>query len=350
MACDLRADNRYTLRAITMNTSHHTAPRPNGRLTVGLISNPHSGRNRKQPDAIGRIVADYPNVHHRPTQDAGELPGVLAGFASQPIDVLAVNGGDGTIARILTELLLQKPFPTLPRLVLLPGGTTNMNAGDVGLRGNLVKAVRRLCEWSTGRHTAFETLQRPVLQVTGGDGQAAVCGMFFGAGAIIQGIEYCRANVHTKGVSNEIGPGLAMLRTVWGIARRDRRFLQSVTMSVQRNDEPADPTRDVLILLVSSLDRLFLGIRPYWGRETAPLHTTLVLDHAGRFLRNLPSLLRGRPNRHTTEANGYYSHNADRIRLTMDGIWTLDGELYQAMASDGPVTITSGGDVTFVRL
>jgi hypothetical protein len=350
MACDLPADNRYTFSAITMNTSHHTVSRPNGKLTVGLISNPHSGRNRKQLDAIDRIVADYPDVHHRLTQDAGEIPGVLSGFARQPIDVLAVNGGDGTIARILTHLLTDSPFPTLPRLALLPGGTTNMNAGDVGLRGNLVKAVRRLCEWSSGRHTAVRTLQRPVLQVTGGDGQAAVCGMFFGAGAIIQGIEYCRANVHTKGVSNEIGPGLAMLRTVWGIARRDRRFLQSVNMSVQRNEKPADPTCDVLILLVSSLERLFLGMRPYWGRETAPLHTTLVLDNADRFLRTLPSLLRGRPTRHTTEANAYYSHNTDRLRLSMDGMWTLDGELYRATVSNGPVTITSGGDVTFVRL
>ena len=333
-----------------MNTSHHTAPRPSGQLTVGLISNPHSGRNREELDTIARIVADYPNVHHRPTQGAGEIPGVLDEFASQPVDVLAINGGDGTIARILTELLEQRPFPALPRLALLPGGTTNMNAGDVGLRGKLAKAVRRLCEWSTGAHTAFETLQRPVLRVTGGNGQAAVCGMFFGAGAIIQGIEYCRANVHTKGVSNEIGPGLAMLRTVWGIARRDRRFLHPVAMSIQHNDEAAEPARDVLILLASSLDRLLLGMRPYWGGETAPLHTTLVLDPARRFLRNLPSLLRGRPNRHTTAANGYYSHNAERIRLTMDGMWTLDGELYQATASDGPVTITSGGDVTFVRL
>ncbi len=333
-----------------MDTSHHTAPQPNGQLTVGLISNPHSGRNRKQLDAICRIVADYPNVHHRPTQGAGEIPAVLAEFGSRPIDVLAINGGDGTIARILTELLVQRPFATLPRLALLPGGTTNMNAGDVGLRGNLVKAVRRLCEWSTGAQTSFETLQRPVLRVTGGDGQAAVCGMFFGAGAIMQGIEYCRSNVHTKGVGNEIGPGLAMLRTIWGIARRDRRFLQPVAMAVQRNDDPANPMREILIMLVSSLDRLFLGLRPYWGKETAPLHATLVLDPAGRFLRNLPALLRGRPNRHVTEANGYYSHNAERIRLTMDGMWTLDGELYQATPGDGPVTITSGGDVTFVRL
>ena len=48
--------------------------------------------------------------------------------------------------------------------------------------------------------------------------------------------------------------------------------------------------------------------------------------------------------------NGYYSHNADRIRIAMDGKWVLDGELYAARLSDGPVTISNGGDVTFVRV
>ena len=332
-----------------MDTSHHTAPQPNGKLTVGLISNPHSGRNRKQLDAIDRIVADYPNVHHRTTQDADEIPTVLAEFASRSIDILAINGGDGTIARILTELLVQRPFPDLPRLALLPGGTTNMNAGDVGLHGSLVKAVRRLCEWGSGAQTSFETLQRPILRVTGGNGQAAVCGMAFGAGAITRGVEYSNTSIKRQGIIGALRPGLALFRTFWGIARRDHSFLRPVPISVQRNDNPAGPTRDTLLIVVSSLERLILGMRPYWGEEVAPLHATLVLDPANRFLRNVPALLRGRPNRHMTEANGYYSHNADQIRLIMDDMWTLDGELYQATASDGPVTITNGGDVTFVR-
>ena len=89
MACDLGADNRYTLRAITMNTSHQTAPRPNGQLTVGLISNPHSGRNRKHLDTIRKIVTDYPNVHHRTTQTANDIPAALEAFARQPVDILA---------------------------------------------------------------------------------------------------------------------------------------------------------------------------------------------------------------------------------------------------------------------
>ena len=56
--------------------------------------------------------------------------------------VLAINGGDGTVAAILGALLESKPFVTPPLIALLPGGTANMSAGDVGLRGSLNKAVR----------------------------------------------------------------------------------------------------------------------------------------------------------------------------------------------------------------
>jgi diacylglycerol kinase (ATP) len=333
-----------------MDTTPHNNVQPPGILSVGLISNPHSGRNRKHLDTIRKIVTDYPNVHHRTTQTADDIPAVLEAFARQPVDILAINGGDGTIARILTELLERGPFPVLPRLALLPGGTTNMNAADVGLRGNLVKAIRRLCTWSSGAPALPESLQRPVLRVTGGDGQAAVCGMAFGAGAITRGVEYSDTSINRKGIVGAFRPALALFRTLWGLASRDRRFFKPVAISLQRDNEPADPACDILILIISSLERLMLGSRPFWGQESAPLHTSLVHADAERFLRNLPALVRGKPNRHMTEANGYSSHNASRIRLAMDGSWMLDGEVHEARISDGPVTISNGGDVTFVRL
>ena len=319
-------------------------------LAVGLLSNPHSGRNRSQLQGIESIVANHPGVHHRVTRNADAVPAALQELADRSVGIVAINGGDGTAARILTHLLQDSPFDRLPDIVLLPGGTTNMNVGDVGLRGNLKRAVKRLCRWADDRQMRCEVLQRPVLRVQPGNGGPAVYGMFFGTGAIIQGIEYCHANVHSRGVGNEIGPGLAMARTVWGIVRRDRRFLKPVPVSVSIDSGAASPVQDELLLLVSSLERLFLGMRPYWGSGNGPLHTSMVRAGAGHFLRTLPSLLRGKPGRHATEAAGYRSYNCETVRLELDGAWTLDGELYQAQRSTGPVTITNGGNIDFLRL
>ena len=66
--------------------------------------------------------------------------------------------------------------------------------------------------------------------------------------------------------------------------------------------------------------------------------------------KKLFALLRGRPNRHMSETTGYSSYNADRLRLHMDGLWALDGELYRASTGNGPVTISNAATMTFVRL
>jgi len=341
-----------------MNGADHTIPSTapdrgelsgKGGRPVGLISNPNSGRNRKHLRAIERIVANHPRVHHCPTTGPADVPAALSVLAERGVEVIAINGGDGTVARVLTHLLGDALFERLPLIALLPGGTTNMNAGDVGLRGGLVKTVQRLCLWADDDRIEGRLLRRAILRVDPGAGQAAAYGMFFGTGAIIHGIEYCRASIHTKGVASEIGPGLAMARTLWGIARGDHRFTRPVAVSVTFDNAAPAPAEDILILLVSSLERLFLGMRPYWGKEDAPLHVSLIRAGADRLLRNLPALLRGQPGRHAG-AEGYQSRNVARIDLALDGPWTLDGEMYQASRAAGPVTITAGGPVTFIRL
>jgi hypothetical protein len=61
-------------------------------------------------------------------------------------------------------------------------------------------------------------------------------------------------------------------------------------------------------------------------------------------------VLRGKPNRHVTPANGYFSHNAGQIRLWMDGLFALDGEMHPASREHGPITITNGGNIDFLRM
>jgi hypothetical protein len=67
-------------------------------------------------------------------------------------------------------------------------------------------------------------------------------------------------------------------------------------------------------------------------------------------LRAFPALLRGRPNRHLCAENGYFSHNADCIRLGFDGLFTLDGEMHRASREQGPLTISNGASLEFVRI
>jgi hypothetical protein len=67
-------------------------------------------------------------------------------------------------------------------------------------------------------------------------------------------------------------------------------------------------------------------------------------------MQTLPSILRGRRNRHARPKNGYFSHNASEIRLNLDRGFTIDGQLYTPANSREPTVVQSGATAAFLRL
>jgi hypothetical protein len=105
-----------------------------------------------------------------------------------------------------------------------------------------------------------------------------------------------------------------------------------------------------LVVLVSTLERLFLGLYPYWGDESGPLHYTALRARPRYLLRALPSILRGRKGAYGTPENGFYSHNAHEIKLNLDSGFTLDGQLYTPETRKEPTVVRYGGTVSFLRI
>jgi hypothetical protein len=172
--------------------------------------------------------------------------------------------------------------------------------------------------------------------------------MFFGTAAIEQGIRFCRARVHTLGLRGELGAGLALAAVLLGLAR-GRPVVTPVPIATA-SDGGSPERRDHLALLVTTLERLVLGLRPFWGPGTGPLHYTAVADRPRRLLAALPRLLYGRPGGHATVDNGYVSRNVDELRLWLEGAgYTLDGELFTGEPGRGPIVLRDGGRATFVR-
>lgn len=318
---------------------------------LAMISNRGSRGNRKWLPRIEALLNGYPLIQHRITDNSAEIGGVLAEFAGQSVDVLAINGGDGTAAAVLGHLLSESPFAQPPKVVLLPGGTANMSAADVGLRGNLLRAVARLAEWSQGKHKNNQLLRRAVLRVQPDAQQVPSYGMFMGAGIIMQGTEYAHREIHSRGLGDQLSLGLGLVRTVWGWLRRDPQFYQPVRLNYSLDDAADTDDQDTVLLLISTLHRLFLGIRPYWGQENGALRLTAISDPAEHLLRALTAVLRGRPNRFVNPQAGYLSHNAQQhIKLNMDGSYNLDGEIFHARRAAGPVIISNGGEITFLKI
>jgi diacylglycerol kinase (ATP) len=109
-------------------------------MNLKIIANPISGRGRGY-QSLQRYVSQWPHLDWQfellPTCRPNHA-GILArGLLAQPPDLLAVCGGDGTMNEIATAIP-EPPFP----VALLPAGTANVLARELGLPLNPVRALK----------------------------------------------------------------------------------------------------------------------------------------------------------------------------------------------------------------
>ena len=304
---------------------------------VAVLTNIHSSFNRRHlNDVRAKLGGD--RVRHLQCEDLDQMRACVPELDASNCDVLAINGGDGTVHLTLTAMIGLGITP--PVLALLPGGTTNMTAHDInGRRMRFDAALNRFLDAAAA---GTPPAPKPVVQVR--DNDRIQLGFAFGMGAIIRGIQYCHEQVYSAGIGDEWASGVAVARAAWGIVRRDPVFADGVPLSLDVDGRRS--TSLASIFLVSTLARLLMGIHPFWGTGRGALSTTLVEENARHFLRAFPALLRGRPNSHLTEAGGYTSWQADRVEVAGRGQYTIDGEIYETNG----LTVTANHDHHFLQL
>ena len=109
-------------------------------------------------------MGDAGNVYE--TRSIDELPALAHEFIDKGIDLLAVNGGDGTTHITLTHFIpiYQKKGVSLPRLLSLRGGTMNTISNSIKHKGegqDILSSVVR--KYKAGQ--AIDTVRQPVLHI-----------------------------------------------------------------------------------------------------------------------------------------------------------------------------------------
>lgn len=317
---------------------------------LGVISNPLSGANRRRGQAeVRRLLAQAPGVQYREVGTAADVASALREFARAGVDTVAINSGDGTVQAALTALFVDRPFSSIPRLALLAGGTTNMSFKDLGIAGSRLSGLQRLIRWAHHGEGAARILRRPVLSVDNSSHPGPLYGLFIGAAGIYNGIRFFHSRVSRLGLG--WGPSHLFLfaRFLLALARREDALVAPVAAAI-RTERGAIAPRGYWMVLITTLDRLIFGLRPFWDCDGGPLRLAALGARPRQLLRALPALLGGARCRSATPANGYVSLAAREIRLHMSGGFAIDGELFQADPAQGPLLIREGGRVDFLRI
>ena len=319
-------------------------------MRLGIIENVRSQRNKRAATTLAADAQSLPEACYASLEDIGDLSAILRDFARREVKLLVLSSGDGTVQATLTRLIEQRPFEAMPMLAIMPRGMTNMTAGDVGLRGSGPRTLGRLISAVRDGTVSRYLRTRHLLRVENIKDFTPQIGMFFGGAAIYDAIETCRRSVHSLKFEADLANGLTLagLLLRWLVTGgRDDGVLRGHTLRV-RIDEGEIDERECLLFLVTTLDRLILGSRPFWNDRVGHMRYTSIGYPPRRLLWFSRRILYGGQHRDLPD-DSYYSRAADRLELRFDGRFTLDGEFFEPEPTR-PLILTASETACFVSL
>ena len=297
-------------------------------MRIAVLNNLRAGRAGPQMTRVLEMLRRRPEIAHIETESARDLPGALRQLERSGLELLIVNGGDGTLQYVLSALLADPRRQQLPAIAPLRGGRTNMTAADLGADRNPVRGLARVLDAADGGYLERLIVQRSVLRVRSSHRAADQYGMFFGAGLIRRAIGVVHRSFPPGrsqglfGASVVTGALIAKL-----LFRPTRGILTPDKCSVQIGGRELLDA-ELYLLIASSLDRLFLRLNPFWGEGDGGVRLTAIESRAERLaLAALPAMT-GRARPWMTPDEGFTSVDTPQARIRMNCGFTVDGELF----------------------
>jgi diacylglycerol kinase family enzyme len=295
---------------------------------IGVIINPRSRRNLRGLTPLRTVLARHSDAAHAEIEDVSEIPSVLSGFAERGVELVAISGGDGTVQAVITALLNNRLFAVQPDIALLPSGMTNLIATNVGLHGRPERALARLLASGAGFRSLGRRRSQAVLSLRRTPQEAPIHGLFLGTAVFHRLVVMAHREVHPWGVERHLAIALSMAVALMRLVlNRDHSsdiwHGDPIRLDL---DEQAWTRRDYLLFLATTLDRLMMGINPFWGSGDGPLRCTTVEYPAPQLGRAVLPLIRGTPRPWFAEA-GYLSGRATECRLELSCPIVFDGEI-----------------------
>jgi len=334
---------------------------------IGVIFNPRSGRNLRDPSAARRLhtaLGDHGVVREAGSID--QLYRVAEDFKSLDIDVLGISGGDGTNGVAITGFLDVYESAALPQIAFLRGGTMNTAANSVGVRrGKPESMLDRLVQAYIERASIpLQDVERHVVKLRGENGTpssrsatdskpasmrapplAEKYGFVFGTGVVCGYL----AEYYAGGNPNPVVAAKTLLRGVGSAmvgGEMIRRMAEPFRGTVELDDGTIWEQRDYLAVAGGTIDQIGLNFRPFhrYAERAGAFHILGIHTSPMGFVKQLPRIWRAAPMQpgHTFSA----TTTSVTIRSPKSPIrYMVDGDLHEC---DGPLRVTIGPRVRIV--
>jgi diacylglycerol kinase family enzyme len=306
---------------------------------IGVITNPKSRANKKNPRRmreLGHMLGSEGAAEA--TRSLDELYRAAEEFKAANIDILGINGGDGTIHVTLTAFLKVYGDAPFPKVAILRGGTLNTIAKGIGIVGAPSDILYEIIDRAR-RGEEIPVQERHIMKV------GADYGFIFGNGLIAN---FLQAYYGTGNPSPWTGAKL-LARTVASAVVRGklvkslfRRFTGEVMV-----DGETWARQDYTTVTGSTVPEIGLGFKPFYRCDEKPGHFAFLGMHcpAVSLAAELPRIFMGRAMRRD-KAISVVARDC-HIRGDEPFGYTIDGDIYTGARE---LTISTGPRLRLISL
>lgn len=323
--------------------------------TVGVIYNPRSHRNQ------GQDLDSNPAPHVFVSQpgDRSQLPVALKRFKERGIDLLVINGGDGTVRDCLTAAygVFGAKGEDWPTVAVLPKGKTNALTVDLGAPK----------QWSLqGAIDAFRdgerVVRRPLVimpenaKSKRSKKQQSQLGFIMGAGVFTHSIR-AGQDAHKLGAFNALGVGITTLWTVVQavLGAPSNKWRRGSAMQIDLTWGGDAPITEAMphsghgdpdwrqFLFASTLEAFPAGLKPF-GKHISGLKLAVLDQARRRTALRLLMIMTGKDMRDHSQ-RGIHQLVCESFTIELADEFILDGEAY----AGGKYRVEPGPQLEFVK-
>jgi diacylglycerol kinase (ATP) len=306
---------------------------------IGIIANPHSKLNKRSPHELQRLqdIMSQKGVFTI-TRDLDHLDETLLLYKEQNLPIVAINGGDGTVSQTLTRMIRLYGQQPLPQIAVLRGGTMNLIAAQLGVRGQPDALLERLVEM-------LEKGQAPKVEHLSTLKIGAAYGFLYADQSSTRILEEFYSDK-----SGHVGASLLALRLVCSSLLQGRFIREMIhAHPLQALLKPGGQLKTpALGCFAGTITKFPMGLvfLPLARKKAGHFQTTIVTCKAEKILWYLPLIMLQHKE---GPAIGKHSFCCEQAVLQYEGEvhYTIDGEIYRN--PDGRVVIESGPSIPFVR-
>jgi diacylglycerol kinase family enzyme len=307
---------------------------------IGIVNNPRSKRNIKNPGSIrklGYLLGD--KGESKTTGSLLELDDCLRGFLEKKIDILAINGGDGSNQVALHKLIeIQKETGApMPMIAFLRGGTLNTIARGFNIKGSPESILANIAR-KYGEGFEFETVTANVLKIDGRHG------FLFGNGLI--------ANfMNTYYTTGKPSPAHGVLTMLKGVAsaltgtQLSKDWFKKIEARVTVEGVEI-PVTHFTSILAATIKDIGVGFQPFYRafEELDSFHVLFYTCTPMEFAAELPYIYMARPIRDRMGTETLAKHVTIEAKEPFH--YTLDGDMY--VHKSGKMDIEIGPRLTVI--